>query len=78
MIRNKKKSQSTSLLIWESIQASLRKKISYYNFGGTWPNQSELYLFKPDWKNDLIGLHTFNHDHGCTVIDTRRKRNRFG
>ena len=44
-----KKSQSTSLLIWESIQASLRKKISYYNFGGTWPNQSELYLFKRGW-----------------------------
>ena len=37
--------------------------------------EKQLELFKPDWKNDLIGLHTFNHDHGCTVIDTRKKRN---
>ena len=40
--------------------------------------EKQLELFQADWKNDLIGLHTFNYDHGCTVIDTRRKRNRFG
>ena len=39
--------------------------------------EKQLELFKPDWKNDLIGLHTFNHENGCTVIDTRRKHNRF-
>ena len=37
--------------------------------------EKQLELFQADWKNDLIGLHTFNHDHGCTVIDTRKKRN---
>jgi len=40
-------------------------------------DEKNLESFKPDWKNGLIGLHTFNHDHGCTVIDTRMKRSRF-
>ena len=39
--------------------------------------EKQIESFKPDWKEGLIGLHTFNHDHGCTVIDTRQKRNRF-
>ena len=44
-----KNTQSTSLLIWESLQTSLKKTMSYYNFGGTWPNQPELYRFKRGW-----------------------------
>jgi len=44
-----KNTQSTSLLIWESLQTSLSKNMSYYNFGGTWPNQPELYRFKRGW-----------------------------
>ena len=39
--------------------------------------EKQLELFQADWKNDLIGLHTFNYDHGCTVIDTRRKQSIF-
>ena len=39
--------------------------------------ERQLEFFKPDWKNNLIGLHTFNYEKGCTVIDTRMKRNRF-
>ena len=41
--------QSTSHLIWESIKKGLEKKINYYNFGGTWKNQNELYRFKRGW-----------------------------
>lgn len=41
--------QGPSLLIWESIKTSIRKKMNYYNFGGTWKNQDELYLFKRGW-----------------------------
>ena len=44
-----KNTQSTSLLIWESLQTSINKKMCYYNFGGTWPNQPELYRFKRGW-----------------------------
>jgi hypothetical protein len=39
--------------------------------------EKQLEFFKPNWKNGLIGLHTFNYDHGCTVIDTRRKQSIF-
>ena len=39
--------------------------------------EKQLEFFKPDWKNNLIGLHTFNYEKGCTVIDTRVKRNKF-
>ena len=39
--------------------------------------EKQLESFKPNWKNNLIGLHTFNYELGCTVIDTRLKRNRF-
>ena len=38
--------------------------------------EKQLEFFKPDWKNNLIGLHTFNYEKGCTVIDVRIKRNR--
>lgn len=41
--------QSTTLLIWESIQKSITKKMNYYNFGGTWKSQKSLYLFKRGW-----------------------------
>jgi len=44
-----KNSQSTSLLIWESIKISLKKNLHFYNFGGTWFNQLELYRFKRGW-----------------------------
>ena len=41
--------QSTSYLIWKSIQESIKRKIKFYNFGGTWKTQKELYLFKRGW-----------------------------
>lgn len=41
--------QATSLLIWESIKESIQRKSFYYNFGGTWKNQQELYLYKRGW-----------------------------
>ncbi len=46
-----KNTQSTSLLIWNSILNSLNRKIKFYNFGGTWKNQSELYRFKRGWNS---------------------------
>lgn len=36
--------------------------------------EKHMEFFKPDWKNGLIGLHTFNYEKGCTVIDARIKR----
>lgn len=48
---NKKYTQSTSLLIWESIQNSIKRNIQFYNFGGTWKNQHELYRFKRGWNS---------------------------
>lgn len=47
-----KNTQSTSLLIWESIKTSINKKFKFYNFGGTWFDQPELYLFKRGWNAD--------------------------
>jgi len=41
--------QSTSHLIWETMKKAKNKKIQYYNFGGTWKNQNELYRFKRGW-----------------------------
>lgn len=41
--------QGTSILIWESIKESIKKNMKIYNFGGTWKNQPELYLFKRGW-----------------------------
>ena len=39
--------------------------------------EKQLESFKPNWKNNLIGLHTFNYEEGCTVVDVRQKRSRF-
>ncbi len=39
--------------------------------------EKQLEFFEPNWKSGMIGLHTFNYDNGCTVIDTRIKRNKF-
>ena len=47
-----KNTQSTSLLIWYSIQSALKRQIHFYNFGGTWKNQPELYRFKRGWNSD--------------------------
>jgi len=41
--------QPTSILIWKSLERSIEKKIRYYNFGGTWIDQTELYRFKRGW-----------------------------
>lgn len=30
--------------------------------------------FLPNWKNNIIGLHTFNYDANCSVADIRIKR----
>jgi len=43
--------QGTSLLIWESLKSALDKKMLYYNFGGTWKDQHELYMFKKGWNS---------------------------
>ena len=43
--------QSTSLLIWESIKESIKRNMEFYNFGGTWKNQNELYMFKKGWNS---------------------------
>jgi hypothetical protein len=39
--------------------------------------EKQLEFFKPEWKDDLIGLHTFNYNNGCTVSDARIKRFKF-
>ncbi|CDI06454.1 peptidoglycan bridge formation glycyltransferase FemA/FemB family protein [Candidatus Nitrosotenuis uzonensis] len=41
--------QGTSVLLWESIKHALEKNFKFYNFGGTWKNQEELYRFKRGW-----------------------------
>ena len=46
-----KYTQSTSLLIWESIKSALKKNLQFYNFGGTWDNQPELHRFKRGWSS---------------------------
>jgi hypothetical protein len=46
---NSKNTQSTSLLIWNSMKSSLNHGANFYNFGGTWKNQPELYRFKRGW-----------------------------
>lgn len=43
--------QSTSLLIWESMKESTKRNMEFYNFGGTWKNQNELYMFKKGWNS---------------------------
>ena len=43
--------QGTSILIWESIKSAINKKMQFYNFGGTWKTQSELYLYKRGWNS---------------------------
>jgi lipid II:glycine glycyltransferase (peptidoglycan interpeptide bridge formation enzyme) len=43
--------QSTSSLIWESMKESIRKNMEFYNFGGTWKSQNELYMFKKGWSS---------------------------
>ena len=39
--------------------------------------EKQVEVFSTDWNNDLIGLHTFNFDKGCTVIDIRSKQKKF-
>lgn len=41
--------QGTSFLIWKSMLDCLTRGIRFYNFGGTWKNQKNLYLFKRGW-----------------------------
>ena len=51
--------QAPSLLIWESIKDSISKNMKYYNFGGTWKNQSELYRFKRGWNTTDLNYHYY-------------------
>jgi lipid II:glycine glycyltransferase (peptidoglycan interpeptide bridge formation enzyme) len=44
--------QSTSYLIWESMLKSIDLNKKYFNFGGTWPNQENLFRFKRGWNAD--------------------------
>ena len=44
--------QSTSHLIWESMLKSIDLNKKYFNFGGTWPNQENLFRFKRGWNAD--------------------------
>ena len=39
-------------------------------------SEEQLEYFEPTWDDSLIGLHTFNFDGKCTVIDTRGRRSR--
>ena len=39
--------------------------------------EKQIEYFEPNWDENFIGIHTFNYDCGCTVIDARIKRNRF-
>ena len=36
--------------------------------------EKQIQVFSSNWKEDCIGLHTFNYEQGCTVVDTRVKR----
>jgi lipid II:glycine glycyltransferase (peptidoglycan interpeptide bridge formation enzyme) len=47
-----KHTQSTSLLIWESIKSAIKRNLKFYNFGGTCKNQPELYRFKRGWSSN--------------------------
>ena len=44
--------QSTSHLIWESMLKSLDLNKKYFNFGGTWLGQKDLYRFKRGWNTN--------------------------
>jgi len=35
--------------------------------------EKQIEIFNSNWRQNCIGLHTFNYEHGCTVIDTRTK-----
>ena len=59
-----KNTQSTSLLIWNSIISSLDRGINYYNFGGTWKNQPELYQFKRGWNSSD---YAYNYYIKCNI-----------
>lgn len=59
-----KNTQSTSLLIWNSIKSSLSRGIDYFNFGGTWKNQPELYKFKRGWNSTDF---KYNYYINCNV-----------
>jgi hypothetical protein len=39
--------------------------------------EKQLEFFEPIWKDNMIGLHTFNYKNGCTVSDARIKRFKF-
>jgi len=54
-----RKLQPTSILIWKSIERSIEKKNRYYNFGGTWSDQRDLYLFKRGWNANDISYHYY-------------------
>lgn len=56
---NFKHLQATSLLLWESIKTAIKKKIRYYNFGGTLKNQPELYLYKRGWSAAEFGYNYY-------------------
>jgi hypothetical protein len=44
-----RKYQPMSFLIYESMWESIQRGYRYWNFGGTWPSQKELYRFKARW-----------------------------
>lgn len=51
--------QSTSNLIWNSMKKSISKGIEYYNFGGTWKTQTDLYRFKRGWNTSDFNYNYF-------------------
>lgn len=59
-----KNTQSTSLLIWNSIKSSLDHGTNFYNFGGTWKSQPELYKFKRGWNSTDF---TYNYYINCDL-----------
>jgi len=54
--------QGTSALIWRSLKTSIQKNIKFFNFGGTWHNQRELYMFKRGW--NTLDYHYYYYIYG--------------
>lgn len=44
--------QPLSLIILEAMAASVKRGLSYWNWGGTWPSQVGVYHFKSRWGTD--------------------------
>ncbi len=69
---NFKNLQAPSSLIWESIKNSISRNMTYYNFGGTWKDQPELYRFKRGWNTVDMNYFYFIKANIETIKDIDR------